>query len=271
MTITGTRGCSPGVYDRSGKPSDWWNVGILIIEMLAADNPLRGNNRESGTSRAQGPPAAAHDQGRRPVSPSPSSTATATRLGTPREPGRVVVQGQRRRQGRRRRRRRRLRRAGRRDRSDQGTPLCEDRLGGAARARMKPPFKLDIEGPMTAQRSAARAADARLLLPDGRLPEGVDGDAADVAAQAEDQASFDNFDFVSTQVFEELLDATRSRWSRGARLARPARLAHARAVGDRRGAAPARGCRSGWRTRGRPASNRRRGGELARARYVSLR
>ena len=47
MTITGTHGYrSPEVYDRSyGKPSDWWNVGILIIEMLTAENPLRGENR----------------------------------------------------------------------------------------------------------------------------------------------------------------------------------------------------------------------------------
>ena len=48
MTITGTHGYrAPEVYDRDyGKAADWWNVGILIIEMLTADNPLRGNNRK---------------------------------------------------------------------------------------------------------------------------------------------------------------------------------------------------------------------------------
>jgi hypothetical protein len=47
MTITGTHGYrAPEVYDRDyGKPADWWNVGILIIEMLTAENPLRGDNR----------------------------------------------------------------------------------------------------------------------------------------------------------------------------------------------------------------------------------
>jgi len=47
MTITGTHGYrAPEVYERDyGKPADWWNVGILIIEMLTAENPLRGDNR----------------------------------------------------------------------------------------------------------------------------------------------------------------------------------------------------------------------------------
>jgi len=47
MTITGTHGYrAPEVYDRDyGKEADWWNVGILIIEMLTAENPLRGENR----------------------------------------------------------------------------------------------------------------------------------------------------------------------------------------------------------------------------------
>ena len=47
MTITGTHGYrAPEVYERDyGKPADWWNVGILVIEMLTAENPLRGDNR----------------------------------------------------------------------------------------------------------------------------------------------------------------------------------------------------------------------------------
>ena len=47
MTITGTHGYrAPEVYERDyGKAADWWNVGILIIEMLTAENPLRGDNR----------------------------------------------------------------------------------------------------------------------------------------------------------------------------------------------------------------------------------
>jgi len=47
MTITGTHGYrAPEVYERDyGKEADWWNVGILIIEMLSAENPLRGENR----------------------------------------------------------------------------------------------------------------------------------------------------------------------------------------------------------------------------------
>ncbi len=49
MTITGTHGYrSPEVYERNyGKPADWWNVGILIIEMLTCNNPLRGENRKA--------------------------------------------------------------------------------------------------------------------------------------------------------------------------------------------------------------------------------
>ena len=48
MTITGTHGYrAPEVYERNyGKAADWWNVGILIIEMLTAENPLRGQNRK---------------------------------------------------------------------------------------------------------------------------------------------------------------------------------------------------------------------------------
>jgi len=47
MTITGTHGYrAPEVYERDyGKAADWWNVGILVIEMLTAENPLRGDNR----------------------------------------------------------------------------------------------------------------------------------------------------------------------------------------------------------------------------------
>jgi len=47
MTITGTHGYrAPEVYERDyGKAADWWNVGILILEMLTAENPLRGENR----------------------------------------------------------------------------------------------------------------------------------------------------------------------------------------------------------------------------------
>ena len=47
MTITGTHGYrAPEVYERDyGTEADWWNVGILVIEMLTAENPLRGENR----------------------------------------------------------------------------------------------------------------------------------------------------------------------------------------------------------------------------------
>jgi len=49
MTITGTHGYrAPEVYERDyGKPSDWWNVGLLIVEMLTCNNPLRGENRKA--------------------------------------------------------------------------------------------------------------------------------------------------------------------------------------------------------------------------------
>ncbi len=31
------------VYGRDyGPEADWWNVGILIMEMLTAENPMRG-------------------------------------------------------------------------------------------------------------------------------------------------------------------------------------------------------------------------------------
>ena len=55
MTITGTHGYrAPEVYDRDyGKAADWWNVGILIIEMLTAENPLRGENRRESEYAAQ--------------------------------------------------------------------------------------------------------------------------------------------------------------------------------------------------------------------------
>lgn len=48
MTITGTHGYrAPEVYERDyGKAADWWNVGILIVEMLTQVNPLRGDNRK---------------------------------------------------------------------------------------------------------------------------------------------------------------------------------------------------------------------------------
>jgi len=48
MTITGTHGYrAPEVYERSyGAAADWWNVGLLILEMLTGDNPLRGDNRK---------------------------------------------------------------------------------------------------------------------------------------------------------------------------------------------------------------------------------
>jgi len=49
MTITGTHGYrAPEVYERDyGKPSDWWNVGLLVVEMLTCANPLRGENRKA--------------------------------------------------------------------------------------------------------------------------------------------------------------------------------------------------------------------------------
>ena len=47
MSITGTHGYrAPEVFNREyGTAADWWNVGILIVEMLLGDNPLRGENR----------------------------------------------------------------------------------------------------------------------------------------------------------------------------------------------------------------------------------
>lgn len=49
MSITGTHGYrAPEVYERLyGKPSDWWNVGLLIVEMLTCNNPMRGENRKA--------------------------------------------------------------------------------------------------------------------------------------------------------------------------------------------------------------------------------
>lgn len=48
MTITGTHGYrAPEVYQREyGTAADWWNMGILIYEMLTTTNPLRGDNRK---------------------------------------------------------------------------------------------------------------------------------------------------------------------------------------------------------------------------------
>ena len=72
---------------------------------------------------------------------------------------------------------------------------------------MKPPFKLDIEeSPMTAQRSASSRPPTL-----DYFCQMVDYLKASMEMRPtwplkpEDQASFDNFDFVSTQVFEELL------------------------------------------------------------------
>ena len=47
MTITGTHGYrAPEVYEREyGKAADWWNVGLLVLEMLTRENPLRGESR----------------------------------------------------------------------------------------------------------------------------------------------------------------------------------------------------------------------------------
>jgi len=55
MSITGTHGYrAPEVYERNyGKPADWWTVGILIIEMLTGDNPLRGSNRKESEHLAK--------------------------------------------------------------------------------------------------------------------------------------------------------------------------------------------------------------------------
>ena len=48
MTITGTHGYrAPEVYERQyGKEADWWNIGLLIVEMLTQSNPMRGSNRK---------------------------------------------------------------------------------------------------------------------------------------------------------------------------------------------------------------------------------
>jgi len=55
MTITGTHGYrAPEVYERSyGMSADWWNLGILIIEMLTTENPLRGENRKDSENLAK--------------------------------------------------------------------------------------------------------------------------------------------------------------------------------------------------------------------------
>ncbi|EOD19245.1 hypothetical protein EMIHUDRAFT_444936 [Emiliania huxleyi CCMP1516] len=60
MTITGTHGYrAPEVYDRDyGKEADWWNVGILIIEMLTAENPFRGSNRKESEQLTKHKPLA---------------------------------------------------------------------------------------------------------------------------------------------------------------------------------------------------------------------
>jgi len=42
------------VYERSyGGAADWWNLGILIIEMLTKTNPLRGENRRDSEHLAK--------------------------------------------------------------------------------------------------------------------------------------------------------------------------------------------------------------------------
>uniref|UniRef100_A0A3B4XDG2 Protein kinase domain-containing protein n=1 Tax=Seriola lalandi dorsalis TaxID=1841481 RepID=A0A3B4XDG2_SERLL len=55
MTITGTHGYrAPEMYDREySKPADWWCVGILIVEMLTGENPLRGANRKESEHLAK--------------------------------------------------------------------------------------------------------------------------------------------------------------------------------------------------------------------------
>ncbi len=55
MTITGTHGYrAPEVYERDyGKAADWWNVGLLIIEMLTTVNPLRGPNRKASEYKSK--------------------------------------------------------------------------------------------------------------------------------------------------------------------------------------------------------------------------
>ena len=60
MTITGTHGYrAPEVYDRDyGKEADWSNVGIMIIEMLTAENPFRGSNRKESEQLTKHKPLA---------------------------------------------------------------------------------------------------------------------------------------------------------------------------------------------------------------------
>lgn len=46
MTITGTHGYrAPEVYEREyGFAADWWNVGILVVEMLTMENPVHAHH-----------------------------------------------------------------------------------------------------------------------------------------------------------------------------------------------------------------------------------
>ena len=71
MTITGTHGYrAPEVYERDyGKAADWWNVGILILEMLTAEKcapsppcPDRARRRHAATARFAAPPRRAAHQ-----------------------------------------------------------------------------------------------------------------------------------------------------------------------------------------------------------------
>ena len=217
MTITGTHGYrSPEVYDRSyGKPSDWWNVGILIIEMLTADNPLRGNNRKESEHLTKHKDL----QLPRTIKADAQSIALAflhrdpaARLGTPRanqdeswSKGSGGGKG-----------------GGGGGGNGGGYGESEADAIGRIKAHayfakidwvallareMKPPFKLDIEeSPMTAQRSASSRPPTL-----DYFCQMVDYLKASMEMRPtwplkpEDQASFDNFDFVSTQVFEELL------------------------------------------------------------------
>ena len=203
MTITGTHGYrAPEVYDRDyGKAADWWNVGILIIEMLTAENPLRGENRRESEylTKHKDLQLLGVRQGVGPVDPLAFLNRDPTK-------------------------RLRLGRAPRAEQGDESGPRAaakiKGRLGGSWRgnggaygeggARLAAPPRLahayfaKIDPPPSLAREMkprvqARVrgepedrpalggdgpADARLLLPDGRLPEGVDGDAADVAAEA---------------------------------------------------------------------------------------
>jgi serine/threonine protein kinase len=47
MTISGTHGYrAPEVYARAyGKGVDWWDIGLLLLEMLTGSNPYRGHTR----------------------------------------------------------------------------------------------------------------------------------------------------------------------------------------------------------------------------------